>query len=115
MKFYRNINRRKKENIASHQIQRFYRGYIGRKVTKRWAMKKAEIGAINALMNGCAITITRIWRGYQGRIQTKKLRREMTEFIVKLRSEDVQEEVKDYWKSHSISKMKLGLFSPENF
>ena len=35
-------------------IQKVFRGHLGRKAAKRWALKKAELGAMNALLNAAA-------------------------------------------------------------
>mmetsp|Transcript_47459 Transcript_47459/g.71844 ORF Transcript_47459/g.71844 Transcript_47459/m.71844 type:complete len:199 (-) Transcript_47459:113-709(-) len=89
--------KKRKGMICALMIQRYYRGHLGRKVSKRWKMKRAEINAMNALMNGCAIAISRIWRGYRDRQRADALRKEMAEFIVAIRAQEAQEDLDEYW------------------
>ena len=59
------------EKQASADLQRLYRGHLGRKAARRWAMKKAELEAMNALMNASAITMQRVFRGYVGKLRAR--------------------------------------------
>ena len=45
------VKRQKLEMSSISVIQRVFRGHLGRKATKRWALKRAELAAMNALMN----------------------------------------------------------------
>ena len=101
---HENATRRKKESSATLIIQRIYRGHLGRIAAKRWALKKSEINAMNVLMNGCAIAISRTWRGHRGRVGAKKLRKDMAEFIIRLRADDIKEEEEYYWRTHQITR-----------
>ena len=69
-------------------------------------MKKAEIDAINALMNGCATAIARLWRGHRGRKKASKLRREMAEFILAIRAVEAKDDEKEFWRTHKYAKWK---------
>mmetsp|Transcript_17902 Transcript_17902/g.21915 ORF Transcript_17902/g.21915 Transcript_17902/m.21915 type:complete len:116 (-) Transcript_17902:229-576(-) len=97
---------KKKEISAALFIERIYRGHIGRKVTRRWASKKSEIEAINALMNASAVCMQRMWRGHSGRNVAKQLRKEMTEFIACIRIEEAKADEIEYWKTHKVARFK---------
>ena len=60
-------------------MQKLYRGHIGRKAAHRWAMKKAELEAMLALMNASANTLQRAFRGFVGRMAAAEARAEMAE------------------------------------
>lgn len=51
------VKRQKLELDCIIVLQKVYRGHLGRKAARRWALKKAEIGALNALLNASAIFI----------------------------------------------------------
>ena len=57
------VKRQKQETAAVITLQRMYRGHLGRKAAKRWALKRAELGAMHYLLNSTAICIQRCWRG----------------------------------------------------
>ena len=61
-----NIVRRQKLELSSVTIiQRVFRGHIGRKANaKRWALFRAEMGVMNALLNSTGIYIQRSYRDY---------------------------------------------------
>ena len=50
-----------------------------RKAARRWAMKKAELEAMLALMNLSATTLQRAFRGFVGRMAAAEARAEMAE------------------------------------
>ncbi|RYH22834.1 hypothetical protein EON65_18685, partial [archaeon] len=86
------IRRQKLEMISICLIQKLYRGHVGRKVAKRWALKRAELGAMNALLNATAVTIQRIYRGFKGRCYAIVKRQEMAQFIALMRVQESQQD-----------------------
>eukprot|EP00816_Leptocylindrus_hargravesii_P008210 CAMPEP_0196807812 /NCGR_PEP_ID=MMETSP1362-20130617/7802_1 /TAXON_ID=163516 /ORGANISM="Leptocylindrus danicus, Strain CCMP1856" /LENGTH=1509 /DNA_ID=CAMNT_0042181887 /DNA_START=1363 /DNA_END=5889 /DNA_ORIENTATION=+ len=96
-KFQENKRRAKKERISTLTIQRYFRGYVGRKDAENWAKERATIEALQALQNSSAITIARIWRGTLGRRLAKSTRNRMIEFIANVRTEEAVQDEQDYW------------------
>ena len=108
-KLHEKVRREKRELQACGQLQSFYRGHLGRKAARRWAIKRAELEAMNALMTASAITIERVFRGYMGRIAASVARMEMAEFISMVRMEEAAADEDEYWKSHSYARMKRNI------
>ena len=77
-------------------VQRVFRGHIGRKIAKMCAFRQERNESINALMNGCAVAISRAWRGYCGRMDAKYLKKEMAEFLFAIREEEARDEEEEY-------------------
>ena len=100
------VRRQNLEKNAIATIQRVYRGFIGRKVARRWALKRAELAAMNALLNATAIFIQRVWRGYLARKEAKSLREEMAKFIALMRLEEAQADEDLYWDTHAMDRMR---------
>lgn len=100
------IKRQKTETASVCTLQRVYRGHLGRKAAKRWALKRGEIGAMHHLLNSTAICLQRAWRGYLGRELTKKTRREMAYFIALMRQQEAEDDEELYWKTHPWAKVK---------
>ena len=88
-KLYEKVRKEKQEKKAAADLQRLYRGHLGRKAARRWAMKNAELEAMNALMNASAITMQRVFRGYVGKLKASVVRAEMADFIAMIRMEEV--------------------------
>jgi len=112
-----------------------YRGHLGRKAAKRWALKRAEIGALHALLNSAAIFIQaravesfilskinfrmlnvihllqRIWRGYLARIEAIQTRAQMAQFIALMRAQEATEDEEQYWDTHPWSRLKKNMRS----
>ena len=101
------MNRR--ADIIAAVLERTYRGHLGRKAARRWAMKKAELSAMNALMNASAITMQRVWRGYMGRLRASEVRMEMAEFIAMIRMEEAAADEEEYWRTHMFARFKRNL------
>ena len=99
-KLHEKVRREKRELQACAKLQAFYRGHLGRKAARRWAVKRAELEAMNALMTASAITIERVFRGYMGRIAASVARMEMAEFISMIRLEEAQADEDEYWRTH---------------
>lgn len=103
------IVRRQKLELASvGTIQRAYRGHIGRKAASRWALKRAEMNALNIIMNAAATCLQRIWRGYLARILAVETRAEMAYFIALMRAEEAAHDEEEYWKTHNAARFKRG-------
>jgi hypothetical protein len=97
------------EKAAAGDLQRCYRGHLARKAARRWAMKRNELWALNALLSSCAITGQRVYRGYLGRIYAKETRSEMAEFIAMIRMEEAVNDEDEYWRTHSWQRIKRDL------
>lgn len=103
------IVRRQKLELASvGLIQRAYRGHIGRKAASRWALKRAEMNALNIIMNAAATCLQRIWRGYLARVEAVETRAEMAYFIALMRAEESAHDEEEYWKTHNAARLKRG-------
>jgi hypothetical protein len=103
-KLHEKVRREKREKEAAAVLERVYRGHLGRKAARRWAMKKAELEAMNALMNASAITMQRVWRGYMGRLRASEVRMEMAEFIAMIRMEEAAADEEEYWRTHTYAR-----------
>jgi hypothetical protein len=103
---YEVIRRAKKQKKGANHMQRLYRGHIGRKAARRWAMKKAELEAMNALMHASALTMERTFRGYVGRVHAAEKRAEMAEFIAMIRMEEAAADEEDYWRTHTFARIE---------
>lgn len=100
------VRRQRLEQESISLIQKVYRGHLGRKAAKRWALKRAELGAMNALLNSTAIAIQRVWRGYEGRLFAVQKRTEMAQFIALMRVQESQQDEEIYWQTHPWSRFK---------
>merc|ERR1719197_2349557 len=108
-KLHEKVRREKREKEAAAVLERTYRGHLGRKAARRWAMKKAELSAMNALMNASAITMQRVWRGYMGRLRASEVRMEMAEFIAMIRMEEAAADEEEYWRTHTFARFKRNI------
>ena len=104
-KAYEIVKKKKKMKKGATHMQRLYRGHIGRKAARRWAMKKAELEAMNALMHASALTMERAFRGYVGRMHAAEKRAEMAEFIAMIRMEEAAADEEDYWRTHTYKRL----------
>jgi hypothetical protein len=100
------VRRQRREKEAIHHIQRLYRGHLGRKAASRWAMKRAEMTAINALLNAAATCLQRVWRGWLGRKEAKETRAEMAYFIALMRAQEAEQDEEEYWETHQWQRVK---------
>jgi len=100
------VRRQRLELDCVSTIQKVYRGHIGRKAARRWALKRAELGAMNALLNSTAIAIQRIYRGYAARLFAVQKRTEMAQFIALMRVQESQQDEEIYWQTHPWSRFK---------
>ena len=87
-------------------IQRHYRGHIGRKVAIRWARLRQNIHAFNALCNGSAVAISRVYRGHIARKYAAVLRKDLAEYVLSLREEEINEEEEEYWTNLRFGKWR---------
>ena len=95
-----------KQIKACCNIQRVFRGHKGRKDTRTWALKKAEIGALNALLHYTATTIQRYYRGYLGRVEQFETRLVMAQFMAEMRALEAHDDEKAYWETHPYTRWK---------
>jgi hypothetical protein len=100
------VRRQRLEAESISTIQKIYRGHIGRKAAKRWALKRAELGAMNALLNSTAIAIQRVFRGFEARLFAVQKRTEMAQFIALMRVQESQQDEEIYWQTHPWSRFK---------
>lgn len=105
-KLHEKVRRERRERESSHILQRVYRGHLGRKAARRWAMKRAELEAMNALMNASAISMQRVWRGHLGRLKASEMRMEMAEFVAMIRMEEAAADEEEYWRTHFVARLK---------
>lgn len=100
------VRRQRREKESINCLQRLYRGHLGRKAARRWAMKRAELTAINALMNAAATCLQRVWRGYLARVRAIETRAEMAYFIALMRTQEADTDEKEYWETHPLQRAK---------
>ena len=105
-KLMKKMLQEKQEKSSAVVLARVYRGHLGRKAARRWARKKAELEAMNALMNASAITIQRVHRGHKGKVAASEVRMEMAEFIAQIREEEAKQDEEEYWKTHTFARYK---------
>jgi hypothetical protein len=106
---YAKVKLENHEKDAAQDLQRVYRGHLGRKAGRRWGMKRAELWAMNALMNASAITMQRIYRGFMGKRKASDVRGEMAEFIAMIRIEEAMNDEEEFWRTHTFSRIKRDL------
>ena len=106
LELQRVVRRQKLEFNSVTHIQRVFRGHLGRKAAKRWALKRAELGAMNALLNATAICIQRCYRGYLARVLTVRKRAEMAQFIALMRAQEAQADEEVFWETHPWQRFK---------
>ncbi|GMG14751.1 unnamed protein product [Phytophthora fragariaefolia] len=95
----------KKEKKAATNIQRVYRGHLGKIAGKKWMLRRREIDAQRALDHAAAVTLQRAYRGRLGRIAAEDQRVELAEFISQIRAEEAIDEEEEYWNNHKIERM----------
>jgi len=100
------IRRQKLEFACVTTIQRMYRGHLGRKAAKRWALKRAELGAMHALLHSTAVCVQRCYRGYLARVNAAKKRAEMAAFIALMRAQEAKSDEEVYWATHPWQRFK---------
>ena len=98
--------RRRHEEQASATLQRVARGQQGRHAARRWGSKKAELGALHALVTMAAVTAQRVWRGHLGRARARAARAEMAEFIAMVRLSEAAADEAEYWRTHPFARMR---------
>jgi len=106
MELQRVVRRQKLEFGSVITIQRYFRGHVGRKAAKRWALKRAELGAMNALLNAAATCVQRCYRGYIARVLTIRTRAEMAQFIALMRAQEAQADEEVFWETHPWQRFK---------
>ncbi|CAK4706908.1 unnamed protein product [Aphanomyces euteiches] len=96
----------KLENKASTQIQRVFRGYLGRTAAAKWKIRRAELEALQALETAAATTMQRAYRGRLGRLAAEARRIELAEFIAQIRAEEAIVEEEEYWKRNIPQRLR---------
>ena len=84
------FRKRAKEANAAQQIQKIYRGHIARTAALLRSSRLAKLRSADALYNESSMTISRFWRGHRGRQDARAVRRATAEFIVAMRSRDLE-------------------------
>ncbi|ETP13100.1 hypothetical protein F441_11679 [Phytophthora nicotianae CJ01A1] len=95
----------KREKSAAINIQRVYRGHLGKIAGKKWMLRRREIDAQRALDHAAAIALQRAYRGRLGRIAAEDQRVELAEFISQIRAEEAIAEEEEYWESHRMERL----------
>lgn len=94
----------KREARAALQIQRVYRGRLGRLAGRKWMRRRREIDAERALERAAATTLQRAYRGRLGRLAAEEKRVELAEFIAQVRAEEAIAEEEEYWRRHRLER-----------
>lgn len=94
----------KRESRAAQEIQRVYRGHLGKIAGKKWMLRRREIDAQKALERAAATVLQRAYRGRLGRIEAEEKRVELAEFISQMRAEEAIGEEEEYWRRHKIER-----------
>jgi hypothetical protein len=92
---------RQTHSNAAVGVQKVYRGHLGRKIAKKWAMRRQEIDGQRALFCVAALTIQRFYRGYWARLHSGEMRKELVAFIFDLRLKEAQENEEALWQTHA--------------
>lgn len=100
------VRRQRLEMESITTLQRVYRGHLGRKAARRWALKRAELGAMNSLLHASAIAIQRLFRGFVGREVAVQKRKELAHFIALMRVQETAQDEEIYWQTHPWSRFK---------
>jgi hypothetical protein len=100
------VRRQRLEMESVSTIQKVFRGHVGRKAARRWALKRAELGAMHALLTATAICMQRYWRGYVARCFAIQKRMEMAQFIALMRVQESEMDEELYWQTHPWSRFK---------
>lgn len=99
----------RREVEATQRIQRMYRGHIGRKAAQRWAAKRAEYNATNALMVSAAVSLQRLMRGSWGRSRAKTVRAGIARWIAHLFDDEARDFEAEILMNNKVEALKRGL------
>jgi hypothetical protein len=86
------VREQARESRYVRLIQRFYRGHVARKASRRWALKLAEMKALHLLMSAAALTLQRFYRGHLGRDQARRKRAGFGYFVNLMRVEESKDQ-----------------------
>lgn len=100
------VMKRHAELKSSRAIQRIFRGHVGRRVAKRWAIRQSEARAVRFLRLACSIAIQRVYRGHVDRVLVQQYRVELADFVLKLRADEATKVEEEYWKDHKLGALK---------
>ncbi|EEY56429.1 uncharacterized protein PITG_09960 [Phytophthora infestans T30-4] len=94
-----------RERMAATNIQRVYRGHLGKIAGKKWMLRRREIDAQRALDHAAAAMLQRAYRGRLGRMAAEDQRVELSEFISQIRAEEAIAEEEEYWENHRMERL----------
>ncbi|KAI9993244.1 hypothetical protein PInf_015319 [Phytophthora infestans] len=94
-----------RERMAATNIQRVYRGHLGKIAGKKWMLRRREIDAQRALDHAAAVMLQRAYRGRLGRMAAEDQRVELSEFISQIRAEEAIAEEEEYWENHRMERL----------
>ena len=100
------VRRQKAEQDSTRMLQRLYRGHLGRKAAKRWALKRAEFYAMHALLSSATVCVQRVWRGVLGRRRAVQWRIDMGKIVALMRAQEATLDDQFYWETHSFARFK---------
>lgn len=82
-------------------VQRYYRGYIGRKRVMKIKQERQKEALALAYLNLCATDMQRLYRANRGRRDAEQLRMEMAEFLFSLRVQEASREEDEFSRQFS--------------
>lgn len=100
------MRRQKGEQDSTRLLQRVYRGHLGRKAARRWALKRAEFYAMYALVSSAAVCVQRVWRGVLGRQMAVLSRINMGKIMALMRAQEATLDDQFYWETHGFARFK---------
>lgn len=100
------VRRQAEEVKAGLIIQKLYRGHLGRKAAKRWALKHNEFRAMYYLLSSAAVCVQRQFRGWLARQFTIKKRIDMGQIISLMRAQEATADEDVYWETHPWQRFK---------
>jgi hypothetical protein len=100
------VRRQAEEARAGIIIEKLYRGHLGRKAAKRWALKHNEFRAMYYLLSSAAVCVQRQFRGWLARQFTIKKRIDMGQIISLMRAQEATADEDVYWETHPWQRFK---------
>ncbi|KAL7688907.1 putative IQ motif, EF-hand binding protein [Plasmopara halstedii] len=92
----------KSQKKAAIDIQRVYRGGLGRIAVKKKMIRRREMNDQRALEHAAASTLQRVFRGRLGRIAAEDRREELAESDLQVSTEEEIAEEEEYWRMHKF-------------
>ena len=100
------MQRQADEARAGIIIEKLYRGHLGRKAAKRWALKHNDFRAMYYLLSSAAVCVQRQFRGWLARQFTIKKRIDMGQIISLMRAQEATADEDVYWETHPWQRFK---------